>query len=196
MNAEQQTVLEYCRKLKGISLQFGESFQREKTRLLNALPALHTSTAKSFILLHDTLLSMLAWPENKILFNLAKQAMNKLIAAIKERIPYENKLEYALNGSGIAGSEITGHFSYEITTWLVNEFGRSVRLHSWDAAMETIKLFFRQVLPGVEYESIFSEKLSPARRIKKLKGRSTLTDLQWLIMLVEESTVPDSMKEL
>ncbi|HEY6063829.1 MAG TPA: hypothetical protein VIV35_09485, partial [Chitinophagaceae bacterium] len=121
--------------------------------------------------------------------------MGKLIEAVKERIHLEKRLDYRLSGTGIAGSEITGHFSYEITRWLVNEFGQSVMLHSWDAKPETIKLFFRQLLPRVEYEAIFSNELSPLRRIKKLKGKNTQTDLQWLMMLFEQSSLPDSVKD-
>jgi hypothetical protein len=159
------------------------------------MPDLNKCTAKGLINLHNTLLTMLAWPENQALFSLTKEAMNRLIASIKERLIYENRLVHQLGGTGISGTGLTGHFSYEITRWLVKEFENSVMLHSWDAKPDTIKLFFRQLLPRVEYESIFSGELSPQRRIKKLKGNSTETDLQWLMVLFEQSALPDSLKD-
>ena len=122
------------------------------------------------------------------------KAMHKLISVIQERMP-DLQLDYELSGTGIAGSEITGHFSYEITRWLVNEFGESVMLHSWDAKPETIKLFFRQLLPRVEYESIVAGELSPLQRIKRLKGKSGKTELRWLMMLFEQSSLTDSVKD-
>lgn len=194
MNSK-QPISVFCQQLKNISLQFGEPCRSEKTRLLNAVPELKKCSAKDFRLLHDTYLTMLAWPENNILFKMTKKAMSKLISAFKERMPLEKRLDHKLNGTGIAGSEITGHFSYEITRWLVNEFGESVMLHSWDAKPETIKLFFRQLLPRVEYESIFAGELSPLQRIKKLKGKSGKTELRWLMMLFEQSQLPDSVKD-
>lgn len=195
MNPQQTSILTFCRQLNKISLQFEEPYQSQKIRLLNAVPELNKCTAEDIFLLHDTLLAMLAWPENNTLFKLTKKAMSNLIESISERMALEKRFEYKLHGTGIAGSEITGHFSYEITRWLVNEFGNSLMLHSWDAKPETIKIFFRQLLPRVEYESIFSGELSPIRRIKKLKGKSTQTDLQWLMMLFEQSPLPDSVKD-
>jgi hypothetical protein len=195
VNPKQTSIFTFCRQLNNISLQFGESYQSKKIKLLNAVPELKKSTAEDIFLLHDTLLAMLAWPENKTLFNMTKAAMSKLIESIKERMALEKRLDNKLHGTGIAGSEITGHFSYEITRWLVNEFGKSVILHSWDAKPETVKLFFRQLLPRVEYESIFSGEFSPLRRIKKLKGKSSQTGLQWLMMLFEQSPLPDSVKD-
>ena len=195
MNPKQQPKLVFCKQLHNISLLFGEPFPSKKIRLLNAVPDLKKCKAEDLFLLHDTLLTMLAWPENNTLFKLTKKAMNKLIEAIKERLPLEKRLNDKLHGTGISGSEITGHFSYEITKWLVNEFDQSVILHSWDAKPETIKLFFRQLLPGVEYEAIFSGELSPLRRISKLKGKSSQTDLQWLMIQFEQSQLPDSVKD-
>ncbi len=195
MNPKQKYLLTFCEQLNNISLLYGEPYRSKKTRLLNTVPDLKNCTAEGFHLLHDTLLTMLAWPENNTLYNMTKKAMSRLISALEKRMPLEKRLDYKLNGSGIAGSEITGHFSYEITRWLLNEFGRSVMLHSWDAAPGTIKLFFRQLLPRVEYEAIFSGELPPLRRIKKLKGKSSQTDLQWLMMLFEQSSLSDSVKD-
>ncbi len=194
MNSKQSFSV-FCKQLKYISLQSGEPYRSEKIRLLNAVPELKKITADNFLLFHDTLLAMLAWPENKKLFELTGKVMSKLISAIKERMSPEQPLNYKLSGTGIAGSEITGHFSYEITRWLLNEIGDSVILHSWDAKPGTIKLFFRQLLPGVEYESIFAGELSSLQRIKKLKGKSDSTELRWLMMLFEQSKLPDSVKD-
>jgi hypothetical protein len=195
VNPPQTSIYNFCRQLNNISLQFGNPYQSKKIKLLNAVPELNKCTAEDIFLLHDTLLAMLAWPENSKLYNVTKKVLGKLISVINERMALEKRLEYRLNGTGIAGSELTGHFSYEITKWLVKEFDQSVILGSWDAKPETIKLFFRQLLPRVEYESIFSGELSPLQRIKKLKGKSTQTDLQWLMMLFEQSQLPDSVKD-
>jgi hypothetical protein len=195
MNPEPTSIINFYRHLKTISLRFGEPYQSEKIRLLNSFPELNKCSAEDLLLLHDTFLTMLAWPENKPLFELTGKALSKLTETIKKRMPLEKRLGDKFHGTGIAGTEITGHFSYEITKWLVNEFDKYVVLHSWDAKPETIKLFFRQLLPRVEYESIFSGELSPLRRIKKLKGKTTQTDLQWLMMLFEQSSLPNSVKD-
>ena len=185
----------YNRHLRDISLQSGERAQNEKIALLNSVPDFHIGTAKEILIYHDTLLSMLAWPENKELGELAKKALNELINSLKKIIPLDKVLETNLSLSGISGTEITGRFSYSITRWLVNEFGASIKLHSSEAEPETVKLFFRQMISSVEYEIISSKELTLIQRIRKLKGESPLTGIKWLINLFETSLLPYPAKE-
>jgi hypothetical protein len=95
----------------------------------------------------------------------------------------------------ISGTELTGSFSYAIVKWLVDEFGDNVELDSSEAEPETVKLFFRQLLPAVEYQNISDRELNLLQRIKLLKRDNKISSLQWLVNLLDESNLPDQTKE-
>jgi|CXWL01.1.fsa_nt_gi hypothetical protein len=183
------------RQLRVISLHSGTPFCSGKIKLLNRILKLNNCSTKDILVHHDTLLSLLAWPENKKIFELAKKAMNQLTTAVKEKVLHDKSLEANLSGTGIAGTDLTGRFSYAITRWLVNEFGNSVEFHSSEANTESVKLLFRQLVPAVEYETISSGELNLLHRIRKLKKKSRLSDLKWLVGLFEASDLSSTVKE-
>ncbi len=195
MNTQQLSQITLIRELRSISLQFGEPIRSRKIELLNTVLKFNNCKAKDILIFHDTLLSLLAWPENKTIFELAKKAMNQLTRTIKNIIAGNKRLERQMSGSGIAGTELTGSFSYAITRWLADEFDSDVKLDSSEASPETAKLFFHQLIPAVEYETISSGELTLLQRIKKLKGKSKISDIKWLVNLIEMSDLPYPTKE-
>ena len=95
--------------------------------------------------------------------------MVRLTSIIKEIISVDKMMDYKLSGSGIAGTELTGCFSYAITRWLVNDFSNDLELHSSEANPETVRLFFLQLIPSIEYESVTTGELGLIQRIRKIK---------------------------
>lgn len=97
--------------------------------------------------------------------------------------------------SNIPGTVIHASFSFALTRWLVHCFPGDIQIESAGAGPETIRVFFRVLLPRTEFESISAGELSLAKRIRLLKGASPLSGLAWLLQLLD-STVPDErMKE-
>ena len=182
-------------ELRQISLKFGEPFCSRKVELLTITTGLTIHKAKEILLYHDTLLCLLAWPENKVIFHRTVSAMKKLIADTKKNMLINKNLEAELDGTGIAGTELTGRFSYAIARWLVHEFYTDTELHSSLAYPETIKSFFRQLIPAVEYENVSVGELNLLQRIKKLKGSNKVTAIGWLIHLLEAAQLPYQTKE-
>ena len=182
-------------ELRQISLKFGEPFCSRKVELLTITTGLTIHKAKEILLYHDTLLCLLAWPENKVILHRTVSAMKKLIADTKKNMLINKNLEAELDGTGIAGTELTGRFSYAIARWLVHEFYTDTELHSSLAYPETIKSFFRQLIPAVEYENVSVGELNLLQRIKKLKGSNKVTAIGWLIHLLEAAQLPYQTKE-
>jgi len=195
VNTQELSPTTLIRELRNISLQFGEPIRSRKIELLKTIPEFTNCKAKNILIYHDTLLSLLAWPENKAIFELAKKAMTQLTTTVKKNTSGNKRLERQLSGSGIAGTELTGSFSYAITKWLVDEFDSDVKLDSSEASPETVKLFLHQLIPAVEYETISSGELNLLQRIKKLKGKSKISDIKWLVNLIERSALPNPAKE-
>lgn len=195
MNPQQLSPAAFVRQLRDNSLQSGEPFRSGKIELLNRPPGLKNWKAKEIQAYHDTLLLLLAWPENNKILKLTQKAMLLLTTSIKESIRTNKILQQKLSGTGISGTELTGRFSFAITSWLINEFGTKVELHSSEANPETVKLFFQQLIPAIEYETISSGEFNLLQRIKKLKGKSKVSDIRWLVDLIETSAVPSPEKE-
>ena len=91
MNLSAHSTLKNIRELRKISLQFGEGVCSGKIELLNMLSQKILSKPKDILLYQNTLLGMLAWPENKEVYELTERAIKEL-----------------------SKTEVTGHFSYAI----------------------------------------------------------------------------------
>jgi hypothetical protein len=89
VNAKQQSIPAFCNQLKNISQQSGEPYRSEKIRLLAHVPELKKIPAEDLLLFHETLLVMLAWPENNTLFRMTEHAMRNLISVLEARMPLE-----------------------------------------------------------------------------------------------------------
>ncbi len=194
MNSQQLSPAATINQLHTICLQFGEPFRSAKIKLLKWTPEFDKWKAADILIYHDTLLTILCWPENKEIAVLAKKAITRLADAIKKIVPINKSLEVKLSGSGLAGTEITGRFSYAITRWLVEKFGNLVKLHSSEATPETVRLFFRLLMPAVEYENISSGELSFLQRINKLKATNS-SAIEWITNLFESSSLSNPEKE-
>ena len=194
VNSQQLSPAATINQLHTICLQFGEPFRSAKIKLLKWTPEFDKWKAADILIYHDTLRTILCWPENKEIAALAKKAITRLADAIKKIVPFNKSLEVKLNGSGMAGTEITGRFSYAITRWLVEKFGNLVKLHSSEATPETVRLFFRLLMPSVEYENISSGELSLLQRINKLKATNS-SAIEWITNLFESSSLSNPEKE-
>ncbi len=159
------------------------------------IPDLRNAPARNIIAYHDSLLSVIAFPENRITLKFAKKSMVAFLAKLKKAFATGSSLYSELEGTGIAGTELTGRFSYTITKWLIRKFPSSVFIDSSTAKPETVRLLFRQLLPEMEYEGISAKECTLSKRIGLLKGNSSLSDLEWLIRLMERSSLPDMSKE-
>jgi hypothetical protein len=190
VNTQPSSPAALVRQLRAVSLRFGEPFRSDKFRWLNETPEWKNAKAKEILVYYDTLLAMLAWPENKKLFDLLKKKMLDFTAAIRERLQSDSTLAQQLNGTRIPGSVLTGQFSYAITNWLAHVYGDKLSLHSSEAGPETVRLFFQQLLPAVEYESRSAGELSLQQRIKKLRGKTDSSDIAWLLNLARAAELP------
>lgn len=93
------------------------------------------------------------------------------------------------------GSIITGSFSFDIAKWLVQNFRDHAEIESSAADAESIRQFFRAILPRTEFENISAGELSLIKRIRLLKGNAQGTGLEWLILHLDALPLPNRIKE-
>lgn len=156
----------------------------------------HLTTPQKWLAHHDRLLFLLAYPQSRKQYDDAVEEMQRLAGSINTKLSSGNsRFHHSLSGSGVAGSTTTGSFSFAIAKWLAENFPGDTEIDSSSADAETIRLFFRALLPRTEYENISAGEWSLVNRIRKLKGKAPGTALGWLLQLLDASGLPDRIKE-
>ncbi len=190
------TTKSLIQQLQTIAMQTGDHYSSLKKELINQIESLPKMAPGSLIKYHDCLLAILTYPENKELFDLSNVALNKIKKEVAIIFSGTNRQKQTtLTGTGIAGSQIIGSFSYSIACWLSENFSEDVEIDSSLADAETARLFFRQSLPRIEYEQISDGELTLLQRIKRLKGNNKITSLCWVLQQLESSDLPERTKE-
>jgi hypothetical protein len=196
MLAQTKRYHQQLEELRSVALQMEPGSALKKSRLLEALTNTPPLKAKDLLAYHDCLLQMLAYPANRTMFKATATALSSLMEFLTEVFSGNNyRLQQALAGSGVAGSTITGSFSYAITKWLSENFPGDVEIESSQADPESVRISFSQILPRTEYENIFSGELRLVKRIQKLKGRAKGSLVNWLIHQIDSTTLSDRDKE-
>ena len=135
----------------------------------------------------------MAYPENSSGYKKATEELNSIAATVATSS--NTKLLLAFSGTGLPGTEITGSFSFALTKWMADTYPSNTEIDSSNAEAETIRLFFREILPRTEYENIYSGELGLLARIKKLKGKNKESQLAWLIRQIDNSLLKERDKE-
>jgi hypothetical protein len=97
---------------------------------------------------YDTLLFLIAYPDNKSIYQLASQSLQQVSSFIESN---EN-LKAGLYNSGITYTSLCAAFSFEIVKWLRKEHPGNIRLSRFEADDGHIKYIIASVLPKVESE--------------------------------------------
>jgi hypothetical protein len=166
-----------------------------KLLLLKQLSSKMITDAAALKKYHETLLFILAYPDNKELYTLALQQIRQLKRAAEDIFcSYAPRKQSLLNGSGIFASELVYAFSYEITSWLSTAFGGSISLHSSNAEPELVSRILSLFLPAVEYQEITQGNYSLPKRIERLTGKKNSSfALRWLLHIFHNSKIPPSV---
>ena len=142
-------------QLFSIRNRYGTEFSSQKLNLLNELGGLRGENLatgrvpkKAIRSYYDTLLFLIAYPDNKSIYQLASQSLQQLSSFIESN---EN-LKTGLYNSGITNTSLCAAFSFEIVKWLRKEHPGNITLSSFEADDGHIKYIVSSVLPKVESE--------------------------------------------
>ena len=136
----------------------------------------------------DALLFTAAYPGHR-------SAWEQAVDALQQLTFFPAKSRNAASMAGLRGSVITGSFSYALVRWLVFRFPDDVELSSSGADPESVRLFFRQLLPRTEYETCSGGHLSLPSRLKRIRGTSAGSLIAVLIALLDNSGCSHREKE-
>jgi hypothetical protein len=131
-----------------IRRQFGKQDAAEKIELLNKIRLNTLKSKKDFQLYADTLLFLIAYPDNRAVYNLANQALHQLHTYIQGN----ESRQYRLYNTGITGSAVCAAFGFEIVKWLAKQYPANIRIVSFEADDAQIQSILCSMMSKLESE--------------------------------------------
>jgi hypothetical protein len=177
--------IEKLNRLKTILFQFDEASTEEKIKLLQDLISTVSTKPNPFNQFHQLMMGMMAYPANKVLLDLTKATMSKLLAQIEKN----KSLQQKLIGSGYLHTNIECNFSFSKINYIVQKFPNQVSIHSASSTSETQKSLLKLLLPSAEYSTIHEGEFDLKSRIAKFNSLKTQTDLEWLLQTIQQSSL-------
>ena len=135
-------------QLFSIRNQFGKQQAADKIKLLNSIQLTTLKSKKAFQLYADTLLFLIAYPDNKTVYNLASQSLHQLHVYIQAN----EKRQYTLYNTGITGTSVCAAFSFEIVKWLRKYYPATIRIESFGVADGQIRAILSATMCKLESE--------------------------------------------
>ncbi len=183
-------------KLRAISNGFGGTFSQQKKQFLQSFSKQVISDSTTLKQYHDCLLFLIAYPENVELLALAESELKRVGEAAKQIANGKSGLKQKqLFGSGIIHTKLQAAFTFDLVKWLANTYPKSVSFNSFGAEKDKVREILSLCLPVCEREVVEDSKLSIHNWIKKAKGNSPLTDLQWIIALIDNAGFAVDVKD-
>lgn len=135
-------------QLFSIRRTFGKQQAEEKIKLLKSILPTALKSKKSFQLYSDTLLFLVAYPDNKTVYTLANQLLHQLSAYTQAN----EKRQYSLYNTGITGTAVCAAYGFEIVKWLQSNYRANIRLDSFEASDGQIQAILSAMMSKLESE--------------------------------------------
>ena len=135
-------------QLFSIRNRYGKEFSSQKLNLLHALGREKITSKMALQSYYDSLLFLLAYPDNRSIYQLANQSLQQLQLYIQSH----ETIKERLYNSGITNTRLCAAFSFEIVKWLRNRHPKDTRFHSFEADDGQIQSILAVVMPRVESE--------------------------------------------
>ena len=170
----------------------------ETARLLRSFERLDVSDAGELIRLHEAALFLRAYPHDRRVMAAAERLLSSFPRRVARFVERGSDLSAFDDPevAGLAGTEITTSYSYDVVRWLAGRFPRSVRL-DWEgyAGADRLRALFPRFLPLLEEEALEDANvpyLEWLRAAQPDPGR----DLHWLLAALERlADHPDERAE-
>ena len=135
-------------QLFSIRNRYEIKFSFQKLNLLNELSREVVKNKKALQSYHDSLLFLIAYPDNNSIYQIASASLQHFNSYIQS---HEN-IKTSLFNSGITGTGVCAAFSFEIVKWLRREYPKNIMLSSFEADDGHIRYILSAVMPKVESE--------------------------------------------
>lgn len=135
-------------QLFAIRNQYGKKYLVQKLNFLKEIDYEQVKNTKILQKQHGTLLFLLAYPDNKVVYKQAAHSLKKLELLIQTN----EKIRTSLYNSGITQTKLCASFSFELVKWMQKHFPHDIRLSDLEADDGQISSILSVVMAKVESE--------------------------------------------
>jgi hypothetical protein len=177
-------------QLFSIRNRYGKKFSSQKLNLLNALGKEKITSKKALQSYYDSLLFLLAYPDNRSVYQSAGQSLQQLQLYIQSH----QNLKAGLYNSGITNTRLCAAFSFEIIKWLRSRHPNDIRFHSFEADDGQIQSILAVVMPRIESEILLDTHGAWKSWLKQsLKKEEDMLDR--LIAIFDETDIRPGVRD-
>jgi hypothetical protein len=177
-------------QLLSIRNRYEIEFSSQKLKLLNELNTKKITSKKDLQTYYNSLLFLIAYPDNKYLYQLASQSLHQLNSYIQS---HEN-IKAGLFNSGITNTGVSAAFSFDIVKWLRKKHREDIKLNAFEADDAHIKYILAAVMPKVESEILQDANATWRSWLKKsLKPEEDILDR--LIAIFDEADIRPEIRD-
>ena len=191
---ERTLQLETVETLRATALLFDRSGAVRKARALKACAACGIVNAEVLIAYHDCLLCLLAYPQSRGLRDAARSELRRVAGAahvLHGRGPA--KVRGKLANTGIAWTDVTINFGWDIVRWLVRRFPAHVEIDSFGEGGIALQPILAAALPAIESELVASDE-SAGEWLERASAGHRGSRLSWLVGAFERLACSDALR--
>lgn len=177
-------------QLFSIRNRYGKKESTRKIKLLHLLQKEKIKSKKTLQLYYDILLFLIAYPDNKGVYQLASQSLQQL----QNFLQLNEAIKDRLYNSGITNTELCAAYSFDLVKWLRKKHPDEIRFNSFDAADGQIQSILSVVMPKVESEILQDANADWKSWLKKSlsKGEDILDRL---IAIFDETDIRPEVRD-
>jgi hypothetical protein len=182
-------------RLRALALRFGPGHAERKSEALAACAAGGIADPAALVAYHDCLLCLLAYPESRALRR-AAQAELRRVAAAARRIVEDGpaRARKKLANSGIAWTDVTIGFGWDVARWLVRRFPTHADIDSFGDGGVAVQSVAADALAPMEFELAASDE-DPCAFIDSARAGRRGTRLAWLVSAFERMRCSDAVRD-
>ena len=181
---------ELVSQLFSIRNRYGKKYSSQKLYLIKAVSKEKLTSKKVVQLFQNTLLFLIAYPDNKLVYASASQTLQQLHSYIQSH----RKLKDSLYNSGITNTQLCASYSFEMVKWLRATYKKNIRISSFEAGDTQIQFILSVVMPKVESEIMQDGNAGWRSWLKQsIKQEEDLLDL--LIAVFDETDIRPEVKD-
>jgi hypothetical protein len=167
------------RRLGEIRNRYGSGAAGEKLELLERISASSLRSARDVVSFHQTLCFLRAFPDSQAVHNAAKALLGKVHTYV-EQLPEHQASRLA--DSGIGGTDLHYHFSYEVARWMAKRFPSHASI-DWPEYEDSARLdeLLEHLLEDTEAEYFDSGYVSTDEWLELASGATGAEQFDWLM---------------
>jgi hypothetical protein len=176
--------------LQSIRNKYGKEPAAKKAQLLLSIDPKQLGGKHALRSFYDSLLFLLAYPDNKKIETLAKHSL----LSLQEHITANEKVRRGIYNSGITGSSLCAAFGFEMVKWMRKRYPEQVRLRSFEAADAQIQAILSVVMSKTESEIMQDANAEWKGWLKRWKAKGEEL-LDQLIAIFDSTNIRPEVKD-